>query len=269
METRIPSSIDIGPSFPFLSVLASGGHTLLISSISLTEHEILGSTVDIAVGECLDKVARTVLPLDILQQARSTMYGALLEEFAFARTSEPNSGHVREVSEKKAGHSRPGQYVLERNSARAYQAMYASRYACVVDQDIRDNTPVWAWKLTQPLTRSAGGLKSRSLEMSFSGLTTAAERVMRYKTDPTSGKLTRIERDAEKITFEERRALSKEIMRLAFGHIASRVVLALQHLSSKQSGSIPVTVVMSGGVASNSYLRYLYVAFCSITAWLI
>jgi N6-L-threonylcarbamoyladenine synthase len=61
------------PGFPFLSVLASGGHTLLIHSASLTDHRVLGTTSDIAIGECLDKVARVVLPPGLLQTAKSTM----------------------------------------------------------------------------------------------------------------------------------------------------------------------------------------------------
>ncbi|KAF2659229.1 hypothetical protein K491DRAFT_571016, partial [Lophiostoma macrostomum CBS 122681] len=258
-ETPVPSDINIEPSFPFLSVLASGGHTLLICSTSLTEHEILGSTADIAVGECLDKIARVVLPPDVLQQARSTMYGALLEDFAFPNMLAPESEQASET--KQQGTSRPIQYALEQNPAQVYQAAYASRYAGVLpepreDQDGGKKAPVWTWKLTRPLSRTAGGLKSKSLEMSFSGLTTAVERVIRYETNPSSGTPTRTERIVEEITLEERQGLAKEAMRFAFEHIASRVVLALQHLSLKESRP-PATIVMSGGVASNSYLRYL------------
>ncbi|KNE56275.1 glycoprotease/Kae1 family metallohydrolase [Allomyces macrogynus ATCC 38327] len=51
------------PEFPFLSLLASGGHTLLLLSEGLSRHTILGTTLDDAVGEAFDKVARTlVLP---------------------------------------------------------------------------------------------------------------------------------------------------------------------------------------------------------------
>src|SRR5690348_9286502 len=87
-KTDAPLADGIGvvaPGFPVLSVLASGGHTILIDSTSLIDHAILGSTDDIAVGECLDKVARVVLPVEQLQTAKSTMYGALLETFAFSQ----------------------------------------------------------------------------------------------------------------------------------------------------------------------------------------
>jgi len=43
---------------PFICLLVSGGHTQLIKVNSYSEHEILGETLDDAVGEAYDKVAR-------------------------------------------------------------------------------------------------------------------------------------------------------------------------------------------------------------------
>lgn len=45
---------------PFVSLLASGGHTAVIVVKSYDEFEILGSTLDDAVGEAFDKVARVL-----------------------------------------------------------------------------------------------------------------------------------------------------------------------------------------------------------------
>ncbi|OVF03987.1 putative tRNA N6-adenosine threonylcarbamoyltransferase [Clavispora lusitaniae] len=47
-----------GPQYPFLSLLCSGGHTMLVLSKSLTNHEIIIDTSDIAAGDSLDKCAR-------------------------------------------------------------------------------------------------------------------------------------------------------------------------------------------------------------------
>lgn len=46
------------PQFPFLSLLCSGGHTLLVLLKSVSEHEIIINVSDIAVGDSLDKCAR-------------------------------------------------------------------------------------------------------------------------------------------------------------------------------------------------------------------
>ena len=45
---------------PFLCLLASGGHTMLIDVRSHREHELLGTTLDDAAGEAFDKGARVL-----------------------------------------------------------------------------------------------------------------------------------------------------------------------------------------------------------------
>lgn len=45
---------------PFITLLASGGHTAILYTKSFTEFDILGSTRDDAVGEAFDKVARVL-----------------------------------------------------------------------------------------------------------------------------------------------------------------------------------------------------------------
>lgn len=46
------------PEFPFVSLLVSGGHTLLVASHAIGEYEILGESIDDAAGECFDKAAK-------------------------------------------------------------------------------------------------------------------------------------------------------------------------------------------------------------------
>lgn len=46
------------PCFPFLALLVSGGHTLLVKVIGLGEYEILGESLDDAAGEAFDKTAK-------------------------------------------------------------------------------------------------------------------------------------------------------------------------------------------------------------------
>jgi N6-L-threonylcarbamoyladenine synthase len=45
---------------PFITLLASGGHTAILHTKTATEFEILGATLDDAVGEAFDKVARVL-----------------------------------------------------------------------------------------------------------------------------------------------------------------------------------------------------------------
>lgn len=46
------------PSFPFVALLVSGGHTILIAVHGLGRYEYLGETLDDAAGEAFDKTAR-------------------------------------------------------------------------------------------------------------------------------------------------------------------------------------------------------------------
>ena len=45
---------------PFLCLVVSGGHTMLVEVKSYTDMHILGTTLDDAAGECFDKVARVL-----------------------------------------------------------------------------------------------------------------------------------------------------------------------------------------------------------------
>ena len=46
------------PEFPFLALLVSGGHTLLADVVGVGEYNILGESLDDAVGEAFDKTAK-------------------------------------------------------------------------------------------------------------------------------------------------------------------------------------------------------------------
>lgn len=49
---------DEPPEYPFLALLVSGGHSMLIDVRGLGQYELLGTTLDDAVGEAFDKTAK-------------------------------------------------------------------------------------------------------------------------------------------------------------------------------------------------------------------
>lgn len=53
-----PMLEDEAPRFPFLALLVSGGHTMLIAVRGLGDYEMLGTTLDDAAGEAFDKTAK-------------------------------------------------------------------------------------------------------------------------------------------------------------------------------------------------------------------
>ena len=46
------------PKFPFLALLVSGGHTQIIKVTDYLDFEVIGHTIDDAVGEAFDKCAK-------------------------------------------------------------------------------------------------------------------------------------------------------------------------------------------------------------------
>ncbi|UCK59152.1 hypothetical protein AFCA_001976 [Aspergillus flavus] len=132
----------VTPEFPFLSILVSGGHSNLVKSSTLTDHKIMASTADIAIGESLDKSAREILPSSLLQSAKNTMYGKMLEEFAFPNGSADYADYRPPMNR--------GEELIKRE------------------------TP-WGWSLTTPFANT------RNLQFSFSSIASAVKRIITQK----------------------------------------------------------------------------------------
>lgn len=217
---------NLQPSFPYLSVLASGGHTMLVNSTGLTDHHILASTGDIAIGDCLDKAAREVLPSDHLKPP----YGKALEDFAFP------------------------------NGARDYSYTAPARR----QEELARRPTKWGWSLGAPLAESKGGDKSSTrMIFSFGGLLTNVQRYMRQKVTSDGAALAEA-REPDSISIDERREMAREVLRVTFEHLASRILLYLKETSDpkgkKSTTQAPDqidTVIVSGGVASNRFLRHV------------
>ena len=58
--TEQPWRTDFERFAPSVSLIVSGGHTLLVKVTGLLKHRILGATLDDAAGECFDKIAKLI-----------------------------------------------------------------------------------------------------------------------------------------------------------------------------------------------------------------
>lgn len=58
-----PMLEDSPPNYPFLALLVSGGHTMLVDVEALGQYEIIGESLDDAAGEAFDKTAK-IMGLD-------------------------------------------------------------------------------------------------------------------------------------------------------------------------------------------------------------
>jgi len=179
------SSIPPDPAFPFLSLLVSGGHTLLVHSRTLTEHKILVSTSDIAIGDAIDKIARLVVPEDTLDESDEIMYGWLLENFAF-----PNGA---------VDHQYSGPTTTRQEKTRKQTR--------------------WGWKLAAPFSATRSDLKSNAMEFSFSGLGSAVERIVDESThEMTIEERIDLAKEAMRLSFEH---LASRVI-LALGTFANQ-----------------------------------------------
>ncbi|RYO76963.1 hypothetical protein DL766_002597 [Monosporascus sp. MC13-8B] len=235
------------PAFPFLSLLVSGGHTLLVRSESLTSHAVLAQALNIAVGDMMDKCARVILPPEYLDDDRrpssssssssppptgdglgNVMYGALLEEFVF-----PGPG-------PEYGYAPPARRADE----------------------IRVFDSGRGWALTPPLSGTT------AMAYDFAGFNSQVQRAVEGRAGGGGA-----------MGVEERRLLGRHAMRLAFEHLVSRLLFALRDGGGKRSrnsssssdddrgggvadragmaGGDVRTVVVAGGVASNRYLMHI------------
>lgn len=53
-----PLLADNPPTFPFVALLVSGGHTMLVAVEGVGQYQLLGESIDDAAGECFDKAAK-------------------------------------------------------------------------------------------------------------------------------------------------------------------------------------------------------------------
>lgn len=194
------------PPFPFLTLLVSGGHTMLVHSKALCDHQIITNTTDIAIGDMIDKSARDILPQALLESAPCVMYGPLLENYAFP---------------KQEGAMEEKEYALAHQTRELSECKYG-------------------WKVSSPYARSGGrGKASNPESFSFSGIGSSAKRIAEGNAHMDAA---------------ERQFLVREVMRVSFGHLASRVLIALENPELRHVNAL----VVSGGVASNQYLKFLF-----------
>jgi N6-L-threonylcarbamoyladenine synthase len=228
LVSALESKVTSGPVFPFLSALVSGGHSMLIESTGLTDHKILATTGDIALGDCLDKAARAILPPHLAVPP----YGRALEEFAFpAGASDYN-----------------------------YTAP-AKR-----DVELARRVTKWGWGLGAPLAGSKNGSSSRKMIYSFSGLLSSIERFVKFEYDHQNSTISSRVRQPGHLSENERRDMAREVMRVAFEHLASRVLLHLSSLPPTEAAKVK-SVVVSGGVAANWFLRHVMRAFLDVRGY--
>jgi len=225
------------PDFPFLSLLVSGGHTLLVLSTSLTKHRILVDTLNIAIGDAMDKSARSILPKDITSSSEKYVKDKsdATSKIRDSTKHTPSNPSNNTVAYGKLLES----FVFPKSSP----TIYAKEFESVPGGPSgRSNSDC---RIILPLTGKNSATHGKLMNFSFSSFPTNVDNVL--------------ERHWKEVLPQDdvanRRRLGLEVMTRMFQHLLDRIRLALTLLD--EEGIKVNDIVVGGGVASNKYLRYL------------
>ncbi|KEF60117.1 O-sialoglycoprotein endopeptidase [Exophiala aquamarina CBS 119918] len=194
----------IQPAFPFLTLLVSGGHTMLVYSEGLVKHKIIATTKDNAIGDELDKCGRMILPKHVLDSLPDTGYAKYLSEYAF------------------------GNYNFE-------DWLIPQSRSAEIDKPLTK----FGWKIPIPMVRN------RELAFTFGGISSTVRKIVSNQTGDLQGR---------GLCEEERLMLARMAIGAAFDSLGSRIIIALEMLRDR--GVEISTLVVSGGVAANDFLRF-------------
>ncbi|KAJ9656894.1 Mitochondrial tRNAs modification protein [Neophaeococcomyces mojaviensis] len=203
---------ELKPEFPLLTLLVSGGHTMLLHSKGLVDHQILATTRDVAIGDALDKCGRMILPENIKSKMKDTAYAKYLSDFAFAAATQYDMWPV--PMKRKDEINKP------------------------------DNR--FGWQVQAPLA------DTRDMAFSFTSIATSIERTFKVRAGPADSRMS----------VEERLLFARTALGIAFEHLASRTIIALENLRIARHNIS--TLVVSGGVAANDFLRYFLRAMLNV-----
>jgi N6-L-threonylcarbamoyladenine synthase len=182
------------PLFPFLTLLLSGGHTLLLLCTSPNQFRILATTHDESIGQSFDKAARD---LEIPWELGGGSAGAALESFAFNPL--PPSKSTTTTSSGGGGSAET-----------------------VINHDF----PI-------PFRNQ--------LSFSYAGLRSALTRII--TSTPVST-----------MSPAQKQSIARGFMVAAFKQVEEKLGMGLKQIE-EQEGIEVKGLVVSGGVASNTYLR--------------
>eukprot|EP01138_Halocafeteria_seosinensis_P007536 gb/GECG01007703.1/.p1 GENE.gb/GECG01007703.1/~~gb/GECG01007703.1/.p1 ORF type:complete len:532 (+),score=47.58 gb/GECG01007703.1/:1-1596(+) len=244
-------------TYPFLTMLISGGHTMIVLVEALGNYQVLASTLDDSIGEAIDKAAR-VLRVGIHQHhlISTSHYDHSKEELAKARGAEgrndnrfdnffptfssklpdsydpPVTTHYGVLLEKLAAFGNPHSFdmkvPLERETASSSRK-----------KELRKKRQVSKLAGKGAHSSALDGIH-QNIQFSFSGLKTKVLQLSTSKCDPTD--------------FNDAANLAATFQRVTTEHLTQQLRKAIEYCI-KQKGLDLNRIVVAGGVAANSYIR--------------
>lgn len=206
--------------FPALALLISGGHTELVLSKDWHQYEVIGQTVDDAIGEAFDKVARIIgLPYP---------GGPKISKLA----AESRAENLREKYKTNAN--------LGINGLSASGGL-----------DVGAGLGEYPWTFPRPM------LKSPDFNFSFSGLKTA---VLYAVKDKMKNREDQSENKANEISVKNSETVAPQLSEIEIKTLAEEFENAVTDVLVHKTGKAieetnAQTLIIGGGVIANTYIR--------------
>ncbi|KKQ19247.1 MAG: putative tRNA threonylcarbamoyladenosine biosynthesis protein Gcp [Parcubacteria group bacterium GW2011_GWC1_36_9] len=217
--------------FPILSLLVSGGHTQLVLTKKRMQYKIIGKTLDDAVGEAFDKVARMLgLPYPggpeiskLAEEAR------ILRERSIAQADEPSIANFQQKIMRAESAQDPSFFNREKeNQTFPGRNFFTKKFAQSSGRrPAESRQSLFSFSLPRPM------LHSKNLDFSFAGLKTAVFYLIKK-----IGKLNK------KIKSE----IALEFENSAIECLVYKTQKAIEKYDIK-------TLIVAGGVACNTHLQ--------------
>ena len=204
---------------PALTLLVSGGHTQLVLSRKWMQYEIIGETLDDAVGEAFDKVARMLdLPYPGGPQISKLAEEArVLRERSIAQAGEPSIANFQ-------------QEIMRAESARNSSFFRENENQNFRGDRSNMSSEFFSFSLPRPM------LHSKNFNFSFAGLKTAVLYLIR----DLGG--------IEKMSSETKAQIALEFENAAIECLVYKTAKAIEKYGAK-------TLIVAGGVACNTHLQ--------------
>ena len=164
-----PPRADFAAFQPNVSLIVSGGHTMLVHVKSELNHRLLGATLDDAAGECFDKVAKLIgLPYPGGPEVDRLAENGNPTAYDFPRPLLRESGDDFSF----AGLKTSVRYFLQKNpglldSAKAVQDLCASVQAAIVEVLVTKTIRAARLAGVESITASGGVTCNRQLRREF------------------------------------------------------------------------------------------------------
>lgn len=237
----VPRLLDPSLTFPFLILLVSGGHTMIVLAKGIGDYQRLGSTLDDSLGEAFDKAARIVRVGAHVGAAAAGAGAATSDDdssgnYAAATSGDNGSGSGSSSRGGDDASSADAGAATTTPAAEPDPEVIVGHGGAALEQlaSLGDPTTV---KLPVPMSRV------HDCNFSYSGLKTSVMHAAR-RVDLTN------RQDAANV--------AASFQRVATQHLTDRVARALRwcRLQSHITGNpAPSTLVVCGGVAANAYIR--------------